>query len=104
MIFACALIFAVWAEFRASHVPWEANGGMIGWSQSAIEARLGLPAESVEVEIPDTEGRTIRPAPPGPYRTLIFRTFDGHFVAWFHQSNGAYVCFRSHWAEKNLYY
>jgi hypothetical protein len=77
---------------------------MIGWTQAAIESKLGPPTEIVERELPDAEGQQLRPAPPGHCRTLIFRTFDGTFVAWMTEADGESTCFRSMWAEGNTYY
>jgi hypothetical protein len=77
---------------------------MIGWSQAAIESRLGAPTEVVQVELPDANGQQLRPAPPGPCRTLTYRTFDGTFVVWLNGGNGGYSCFRSKWAERSMYY
>jgi hypothetical protein len=104
LIAACAVGLAIYAQFRRSQTAWQRAGGMIGWSQAAIESRLGPATETIEGELPDTEGQTIRPAPVGPCRTLIFRTFDGTFVAWMATADGGSTCFRSMWAEQNTYY
>ncbi len=55
--------------------------------------------------MPDPEAHSIRVSPPaGPFRTLVFRTIDGHFVAWFSAEGGTYTCFRSKWVERGNYY
>ncbi len=104
LVLMSAVILAGWKWYRSSRVPWEANGGMIGWTQGAIEARLGPPAESVEENLIDENGWKIRPSPPGPYRTLTYRTLDGRFYAWLSKKEGQYQCFRSRWVEPNHYY
>jgi hypothetical protein len=104
LVAGCAAALSAYTRYRGSQTGWVRAGGMIGWSQSAIESRLGPPTEAAQVELPDAEGRTIRPAPPGPYLTLIFRTFDGTFVVWLSERNGSYSCFRSKWAERSMYY
>jgi hypothetical protein len=104
LVAACAVGLAMYAQYRRSTTPWQQAGGMIGWSQVAIESRLGPPDESFPVELPDTHGRRIRPAPPGPHRTLIYRALDGTFVVWLSEANGKSECFRSKWAEYGSYY
>jgi hypothetical protein len=84
--------------------PWERAGGMIGWSQAAIESRLGPPAQVFEYDVPDPHAQSIRPRPPGTYRTLVFSRFDGRFVAWLKAEETGYVCFGSSWVEKGTYY
>ena len=100
----CAVGLSAYVRYRAARTPWERTGGMIGWSQAAIESRLGPPTEAVPVELPDPLGRRARPTPPGPCRTLIYRTFDGTFVVWLNAGPGGFSCFRSRWAERNTYY
>src|SRR5262245_13013864 len=104
LVAVCAIGLAAYARHRGSRTHWERTGGMIGWSQGAIESRLGPPAETFDVELPDANGQIGRPAPPGSCRTLIFRTFDGTFVVWLSEGNGGHRCFRSKWAERNTYY
>src|SRR5690348_18217506 len=90
-------------KFYASviHVPpWHRAGGMIGWSQAAIESRLGPPSEVFERDVPDPHAQSIRPRPPGTYRTLVFSRFEGRFVAWLKAEENGYVCFGSSWLEK----
>ncbi len=99
-----AVGFAGYARYRGSNTPWDRAGGMIGWSQAAIESRLGPPTTAVEGELPDANGQQLRPAPPGPYRTWTYRTFDGTFVIWLSEGSGGYTSFRSKWAERNMYY
>jgi len=100
-----AVILAIWARQRQESVPWHRHGGMIGWTQAGIVSRLGEPAQSFETDLADAIGHEVRPSPPkGPFRTLVFRTFDGQFVAWFCGADGTYICFRSTWVEKGNYY
>jgi len=100
-----ALIMAVWAHERHASVPWESNGGMIGWSEATIVARLGQPLRTLEEDVADPIGHSVRPSPStGPFHTLIFQTFDGQFVAWFSGAGGTYTCFRSTWVERGTYY
>ena len=105
LVVVAALIMAYWAHERQRSVPWHKNGGMIGWTQASMVARLGEPAQSFEDDLADPNGHEIRRSPPtGPFRTLVFRTFDGTFVAWFAAAEGKYTCFRSTWVEKGNYY
>ena len=105
VVVVAALVMAYWAHQRQNNVPWNRQGGMIGWTQASIVARLGEPARTFETDIADTNGHQIRPSPPdGPFRTLVFQTFDGTFVAWFTGADGTYTCFRSTWVEKSTYY
>jgi hypothetical protein len=93
--------------FYVSYVhlpPWHRAGGMIGWSQAAIESRLGPPTQVLEREVPDPHAQSIRPRPPGTYRTLVFSRFDGRFVVWLKAEAQGYVCFGSSWVEKGAYY
>ncbi len=105
LVVVFAVVFSFWAQRREAGVPWQNNGGMIGWSQASIVARLGQPVKTLEYEMPDAEGQQLRATPPtGPYRTLVFQTFDGHFVAWFARSAGKSLCYRSTWLERGYYY
>ena len=105
LIAVAALIMAYWANVRQKSVPWHQNGGMIGWTEASMVAKLGLPVQTIEADVEDTEGHHIRPSPPsGTIRTLVFRTFDGTFVAWFNTVGGTSTCFRSTWVEKGNYY
>ncbi len=105
LIVVAALVMAYYAHVRQNNVPWHRNGGMIGWTQASMVARLGEPARSFEADVADANGHEIRKSPPkGPFRTLVFQTFDGTFVAWFTAADGTYTCFRSTWVEKGNYY
>jgi len=105
LVVVAALIMAGWAHKRQESVPWNSNGGMIGWTEARMVAQLGQPARTFDEDVADPEGHHVRPSPPaGPFRTLIFETFDGQFVAWFSGADGSYVCFRSAWIERNTYY
>ncbi len=100
-----ALILTVWTHQRRAYVPWHRYDGMIGWSQARIVAQLGQPARMIEADLADPVALSIGPAPPGgSFRTLIFQTFDGTFVARFTGAGGKYTCFRSIWVERNTYY
>ncbi len=83
---------------------WERAGGMIGWTQSAIEARLGPPSQVYEFDVADPHAQTIRPRVPGVYRTLVFSRLDGRFVAWMKAEAQGYTCFGSSWSDKRVYY
>ncbi len=105
LVVVLAVIMAVWANHRQASVPWEANGGMIGWTETGIVARLGLPSDTYQEDVADSIGHHVRPSPPsGPFRTLVFQSLDGQFVAWFTGESGTYTCFRSTWVERNRYY
>jgi hypothetical protein len=105
LIVVAALVMAYWASVRQASVPWHRNGGMIGWTQASMVAQLGEPARTFEEDLADTNGHAIRRSPPtGPFRTLVFQTFDGTFVAWFSAEGGTFTCFRSTWVEKGNYY
>jgi hypothetical protein len=98
---ALALAFYVWSQ----HVPpWERSGGMIGWSQVAIEERLGPPAKVVEGDLQDPQAQKIGPRPPGTYRTLYFSGIDGQFIVRMKAEKQGFVCFRSLWTDKGCYY
>ena len=74
LVVGVAVIMAVWKKHREAWVPWERNGGMIGWTQAAMVARVGEPAETHERDLFDENGHYIRRSPPeGPFRTLVFR-------------------------------
>ena len=106
LVAACAVGLAGYARHRASNAPWERAGGMIGWSRAAIESSLGPPDKVIEGDAPDEHAQRIRlrPKPPGTFRTLVFQTFDGTFVAWMRSADGAETCFGSSWVEKGRYY
>ena len=68
-------------------------------------ARIGQPARIFEEDLPDETAHQIRPTPPAlSFRTLIFDTFDGRFVAWYSSDGGPFTCFRSTWVNRNTYY
>jgi hypothetical protein len=103
LVLGVALILATYVWY--THVaPWEAYGGMIGWSQAAIESRLGAPAKVVEGDVRDSNAQEIRPTPPGTYRTLFFSGIDGQFVVLLKEEADGYVCFGSSWTDKGCYY
>ena len=103
LVLVVALGLAAYASYV--HVPpWHPSGGMIGWSQAAIESRLGPPSQVFEYDIPTPLDPPAPPSPPGAYRTLVFSGFDGHFVARLKAADQGYVCFRSSWFEKETYY
>ena len=105
LVVVIALIMAVWTHERQAYVPWNRNGGMIGWTEARVISQLGKPARTFDEDVADPTGHYVRPSPPaGPFRTLIFQTVDGQFVAWFSGSDGTYTCFRSTWIERNTYY
>ncbi|HEV3167450.1 MAG TPA: hypothetical protein VGZ22_25805 [Isosphaeraceae bacterium] len=102
LVLVCALASAAGVRWWKTQAPWEPVGGMIGWTESAVTAQLGPPSEVVEADAPDENGHYLRSSPPGPYRTLMFRTSHGVFVVWFHKQSGRYVSFRSRF--QNTYY
>jgi hypothetical protein len=103
LVIAVALALAAYKWFV--HVPpWHSSGGMIGWSQKAIEARLGAPYQFLEEDTPTPDEQSARPSLPGTYRTLYFRSDDGHFVVRLKATAEGYVCFRSSWVEARTYY
>src|SRR4051794_32630372 len=92
------LLFAVglsaYIQYRAPRTPWERAGGMIGWSQTAIESELGSPDEVVDGDAPDPHAQRSRLRLPGTYRTFVYRTFDGRFVVWMRDAaDGSFECF-----------
>jgi hypothetical protein len=104
LVLEIALILAFYVSYWRT-VPWDKAGGMIGWSQAAIESSLGRPSQVVEQDVPDPHAQRIRPRPAGGvYRTLVFKTFDGTFVVWLRAGKDEYVCLGSSWIEKGLYY
>jgi hypothetical protein len=103
LVLAIALVLAFYASY-VHRPPWHRSGGMIGWSQAAIESRLGPPSQVFEYDVPDPHAQSIRPTPDGTYRTLVFRSFDGRFVVWLKAEAQGYVCVRSSWVEKGTYY
>ena len=105
LVGATAVLCAWWARHREANVPWQRVGGMIGWTEPQMIARIGQPAHIFEEELPDETAHSIRPTPPARFfRTLIFDTFDGRFVAWYSSDGGPYTCFRSTWVDRNYYY
>lgn len=92
-------------RFLDSHAVWEQFGGMNGWSQAAIEARLGPPQEVIEGDLPDEDEQKIRVRTPGIYRTCTYKNLSGHLIVWYRQTKpGGYDNFGSKWVEKNRYY
>ena len=84
LVVVAALVMAYWAHQRQNNVPWHRHGGMIGWTQASIVSWVGEPGAYVRDDVAHAERAPIRPSPPaGPFRTLVFQTFDGTFVAWF---------------------
>ena len=103
IVLAVALALAAYASYV--HVPpWHPSGGMIGWSQKAIESRLGAPYQVFEHDIRTPDEQSAGPSPPGTYRTLVFNCDDGHFVVRLKAAAKGYVCFRSSWVEAGTYY
>lgn len=102
-ILGVALILAAYLWYTHT-VPWESSGGMIGWSQTAIENRLGPAARVVEGDAPDPHAQKARPRPPGTYRTLFFNGIDGQFIVWLKLESEGFVCFGSAWTDKGCYY
>jgi hypothetical protein len=104
-ILVVAVDMAAYVRYRQSRTPWEQAGGMIGWSQAAIDTRLGLPSAVIEEDAPDEHAQKSRPMSGGTFRTLTYRTFDGLFVVWLQPgSDGRFKCVRSKWADKQPYY
>ena len=100
-----AVAVALAAYARYVHAPpWHASGGMIGWSQEAIESRLGAPDQVFEYDSPTPDEQSAGPSAPGTYRTLIFSGYDGHFVVRLKAAARGYACFRSSWLEAGMYY
>jgi hypothetical protein len=103
LVLGVALVLASYVSFL--HAPaWDRAGGMIGWSQAAIQSRLGPPSQVVEHDVQDPHAQSIRPRPAGTYRTLVFSGFHGRFVVWLKAEGEGYVCFVSSWIEKGRYY
>jgi hypothetical protein len=103
LVLGIALVLAFYVSF-VQNPPWHRVGGMIGWSQGAIESRLGPPSQVFEYDLADPHAQKIRPRSPGTYRTLVFSRFDGRFVVWLKEGDQGYVCYGSSWAEKGMYY
>jgi hypothetical protein len=103
LVLGTALALGFYVSF-VQNPPWHRVGGMIGWSQAAIESRLGAPSQVFEYDVPDPHAQKIRPRSPGTYRTLVFSRFDGRFVVWLKEGDQGYVCYGSSWAEKCTYY
>ena len=106
LVLVVALILAFYTSSLRDPA-WNKAGGMIGWSQASIESRLGLPARVFEGDLGDDNARKIRPRPPGRCRTLVFRGFDGEFVARLKAEGDGFVCFGSSWRNRGphgLYY
>src|SRR5438477_6794989 len=102
LVLGIALILAFYASYV--HIPpWHRAGGMIGWSQAAIESRLGPPVQVFEHDVQDSHAQKIGPRPPGTFRTLVFSGFYGRFVVWLKAEDEDYVCFGSSWVEKGAY-
>jgi hypothetical protein len=105
LVLVIAVILAAWTQYRQANVPWHRTGGMIGWSEAQIVARLGQATHTIESDVTDPVALAIGPPPAtGSFRTLIFDTIDGKFVARLNSGGGAFTCFRSFWAERNWYY
>ena len=105
VILCVALGLAAYARYRAWRTPWEKVGGMIGWSQAAIETSLGPPTQVFEGDVSDENALRIRLRPAGTIRTLSYRTFDGQFVVRLNlEGDGQFRCFGSWWVEKHRYY
>lgn len=103
LVFAIALGLAFYTTFLRA-VPWDQAGGMIGWTQAAMESRLGPPDQVIERDVVDAHSQKIRPRTPGTYRTLLFDSMHGRFIAWMKQEKDRYVCVSSSWVDKGLYY
>jgi hypothetical protein len=105
LVLVIAVILAGWTHYRQANVPWQRVGGMIGWNEAQIVARLGPPARTIESDVTDPVMLAIGPPPStGSFRTLIFDTIDGTFVARLNSDGSAFTCFRSIWVERNCYY
>jgi hypothetical protein len=105
VVLLIAVILAFWSQHRQARVTWHRFGGMIGWDQTQIVARLGEPTRSINADVADPVAKAIGPAPSARhYRTLIFDTIDGRFVARLNSDGGPFTCFRSYWVERNWYY
>ena len=103
LVLGIALVLGFYVSY-VLNPPWHRAGGMIGWSQAAIESRLGPPSQVFERDVPDPHAQFIRPRPPGTYQTLVFSRFDGRFIAWMKAEEKGYVCFGSSWVERGNYY
>lgn len=103
IVLAIALFIGFYVTFL-QNPPWHRAGGMIGWSQTAIEARLGPPSQVFEYDIPTPPDQFGPPRPAGTYRTAVFTSFNGRFVVRLKAEARGYVCFRSSWVEKGCYY
>jgi hypothetical protein len=103
IVLVAAMILAAYVRIRPGPT-WNQVGGMIDWSQAAIESRLGPPTLVVEGDAGDANARQIRLRPPGACRTLVFRTFDGEFVVRLKLAKDEFVCFGSSWTNKGIYY
>jgi hypothetical protein len=103
LVLVVALALKAYASYM--HVPpWHPSGGMIGWSQKAIESRLGPPDQVFESDVSFPVAQSAGPSPPGTYRTLVFSGEDGHFVVRLKAAANGYVCFRSSWVETGTFY
>jgi hypothetical protein len=103
IVLGVALSLGFYVTFM-QNPPWHRAGGMIGWTQAAIEAQLGTPSQVFEYDLPDPHAQEIRPRPTGSYRTLIFSRFNGRFIAWLKDGDQGYTCFGSSWTERGCYY
>ena len=64
LVLVIAVILAVWTQYRQANVPWHRTGGMIGWSEAQIVARLGQPTRTIESDVTDPVALAIGPPPP----------------------------------------
>ena len=104
-IVLCALGLGALKWHQSSHAVWDQFGGMTGWNQGAIEARLGPPRESIEGDLPDQRAGKIRIRTPGVYRTCTYQGVAGQFIVWYRQVKpGGFDCIGSKWVEKDRYY
>jgi len=105
LVLCIAFILAAYVRYTHT-APWDESGGMIGWSQAAIENRLGPPAKVIEGDIQDPDVQAIGPRPPGPgvYRTMFFSGIDGQFIVRLKEEQQGFVCFRSLWTDQGCYY
>ena len=105
LVLVIAVILTAWTQYRQANAPWHRTGGMIGWSEAQIVAGLGQATRTIESDVTDPVALAIGPPPAaGTFRTLVFDTIDGKFVARLNSAGGAFICFRSFWVERNCYY
>jgi hypothetical protein len=104
-ILVVSVVLSAYVRHRSATVAWHRQGGMIEWSQQAIEAELGPPTRVVDGDVADENARQIRRRPAGAIRSLVYQTLDGQFVARLKlEDDGRYSCFGSWWLEKGIYY